>query len=158
MPRAGTLSDVTVFERDAEGNLVAELAAPRADLAGRRLDAARRDPRRARRRARSITRTGWCGRGDLPPALLAAAIAHPRETPLSQLIAVIRAPGLGTQPGYRYMLWLQERLAAPLTTIAMILIIVALVRPTEGRAAQGWLLVSGVAVGFRLLGRSMAWC
>ena len=61
---------------------------------------------------------------------------------------MVRSPGLGTQPGYRYMLWLQERLAAPPTTVAMLLVIVALMRPTEGRAAQGWLIVLGVAIGF----------
>ena len=52
------------------------------------------------------------------------------------------------RPSYRYKLWLQERLAAPVTTIAMILIVVALARPVSGRAAQGWLIALGVAVGF----------
>ena len=85
---------------------------------------------------------------DLSPALLAAVLADPRETPLHQLVRVIRAHGLGTQPSYRYKLWLQARLAAPPTTIAMILIIVALARPLSGRTAQGWLIVIGVAVGF----------
>ncbi len=61
---------------------------------------------------------------------------------------MIGAYGLGTQPSYRYKLWLQARLAAPPTTIAMILIIVALARPLSGRTAQGWLIVIGVAVGF----------
>jgi lipopolysaccharide export system permease protein len=144
---AGALSDVTIFERDAAGNLIAVTAAPRA---------AHRDGRWLLEDAsRSVLASGeiehhdrlvWAG--ELAPALLAAAIAHPRETPLRQLLAVVRSPGLGTQPGYRYMLWLQERLAAPPTTIAMLLIIVALMRPTEGRAAQGWLLVLGVAIGF----------
>ena len=145
--RAGTLSDVTVFERDPDGNLIAELAAPRAEWQGGGWtlhDATRVELGSGR--VDHADRLVWPG--DLPPALLGAAIAHPRETPLGQLVAVIRAPGLGTQPAYRYMLWLQERLAAPATTIAMILIIVALVRPTEGRAAQGWLLVAGVATGF----------
>jgi lipopolysaccharide export system permease protein len=143
----GTMSDVTLFERDADGNLVAEVVAPRADW------------RDGRWTLHDVTRTtlasgvvdhqdelAWPGK--LPPKLIGAAIAQPRETPLSQLIAVTRSPGLGTQPAYRYMLWLQERLAAPPTTIAMLLIIVALMRPTEGRAAQGWLIVLGVAVGF----------
>jgi len=91
-------------------------------------------------------RMSWAG--DLDPSLLAAVIAHPRETPLRQLLQVNRAPGLGTQPSYRYKLWLQERLAAPVTTIAMILVVVALARPSSGRAAQGWLIAMGVAVGF----------
>ncbi len=144
---AGTLSDVAIFERDADGNLIALIAAPRAE---------HRDGRWALHEAtRTELASGAIERadrlvwpGELAPGLLAAAIAHPRETPLRQLLAVVRSPGLGTQPGYRYMLWLQERLAAPPTTIAMLLIIVALMRPTEGRAAQGWLIVLGVATGF----------
>jgi lipopolysaccharide export system permease protein len=64
------------------------------------------------------------------------------------LLRVIRTPGLGTQPRYRYMLWLQERLAAPATTVAMMMVIVGLVRPSGGRTAQGWLIAMGVAVGF----------
>ena len=91
-------------------------------------------------------RLDWAN--DLDPALLASAIAHPRETPLRQLLQVILAPGLGTQPRYRYMLWLQERLAAPVTTVAMMMVVVGLVRPSGGRAAQGWLIAMGVAVGF----------
>ena len=136
-----------MFERDAAGNLIAAIAAPRADWQDGRWTL--RDATRAGLGSGAVEHEDalvWPG--DLAPALLAAAIAHPRETPLRQLLAVIRAPGLGTQPGYRYMLWLQERLAAPPTTIAMILIIVALMRPTEGRAAQGWLIAMGVAVGF----------
>jgi lipopolysaccharide export system permease protein len=144
---AGEMRDVALFERDGEGNLIAASTAPRADWrdGGWTLH----DVSRALLAAgetEHLTELAWPG--DLPPALLAAAIAPPRETPLRQLIEVVRSPGLGTLPAYRYMLWLQERLAAPLTTIAMIMVIVALVRPTEGRAAQGWLIVAGVATGF----------
>ena len=145
--KAGELRDVTLFERDPEGNLVAASTAPRADWQGDGWTL--HEVRRALLAAGRVERLDelrWPG--DVPPALLGAAIAPPRETPLRQLIEVVRSPGLGTQPAYRYMLWLQERLAAPLTTIAMIMVIVALMRPTEGRAAQGWLIVLGVATGF----------
>jgi lipopolysaccharide export system permease protein len=144
---AGEIQDVILFERDAEGNLIAASTAPRADWRDGRWTL--EDVSRtlfAEGRVDHLDTLAWPG--DLPPSLLAAAIAQPRETPLLQLIEVVRSPGLGTQPAYRYMLWLQERLAAPPTMIAMVLIIVALMRPTEGRAAQGWLLVVGVAVGF----------
>jgi lipopolysaccharide export system permease protein len=144
---AGELSAVTLFRRDPQGNLIAEVEA----AGGTVEDGAWV--------LHDVTRS-WVGTGvverqerlvwtnDLEPALLAAVIAHPRETPLRQLIQVIRRPGLGTQPGYRYRLWLQERIAAPATTVAMMLVIVALVRPSAGRAAQGWLIAMGVAVGF----------
>jgi lipopolysaccharide export system permease protein len=85
---------------------------------------------------------------DLDPRRLASVLADPRETPLRDLLRAVRAPGLGTRPSYRYKLWLQERLAAPVTTVAMILIVIALARPLSGRAAQGWLIALGVAVGF----------
>ena len=144
---AGELRGVTLFRRDREGNLIAEVEAAGATVE----DGAwvLHDVTRAWVGTGAVehqARLAWTN--DLDPALLAAAIAHPRETPLRQLLQVIRTPGLGTQPGYRYRRWLQERLAAPATTVAMMLVIVALVRPSAGRAAQGWLIAMGVAVGF----------
>jgi lipopolysaccharide export system permease protein len=146
-PAAGRIDGVTVFQRDPDGNLVARLAAPSATYedGGWTLHDV----------TRSLVGPGvvehqdrlrWSD--DLDPKLLASVLADPRETPLSELLRAIRAQGLGTQPSYRYKLWLQERLAAPVTTIAMILIVVALARPLSGRAQQGWLIAFGVAVGF----------
>jgi lipopolysaccharide export system permease protein len=144
---AGRIDGVTVFRRDAEGNLAARLTAASAtyeDGAWVLHDVTRSgigpDPVEHQDRLR------WSD--DLDPQLLASVLADPRETPLVQLVRAIRAPGLGTRPSYRYKLWLQARLAAPVTTVAMILIVVALARPLSGRAAQGWLIALGVAVGF----------
>ena len=144
---ARELAGVTIFRRDPEGNLIAALEAAGASY------------KDGAWRLRDVTRSavgsgavehedGLSWASDLEPALLAAVIAHPRETPLRQLLQVSRAPGLGTQPGYRYKLWQHERLAAPATTIAMLMVVVALARPSGGRAAQGWLIAMGVAVGF----------
>jgi lipopolysaccharide export system permease protein len=146
-PGRGRLEGVTIFERDPEGNLVAELEAPSAtyEHGGWTLQ----DATRARIGSAVVeheARLRWSD--DLSPSLLKAVLADPRETPLHQLARVIRGHGLGTQPSYRYKLWLQARLAGPPTTIAMILIIVALARPLSGRTAQGWLIAIGVAVGF----------
>ena len=144
---ARELDGVTIFRRDPEGNLIAEIEAAGASYE----DGAWRlyDVTRSWVGSGAVVhedRLNWAG--DLDPALLAAVIVHPRETPLRQLLQVNQAPGLGTQPSYRYKLWQQERLAAPVTTIAMILVVVALARPSSGRAAQGWLTAMGVAVGF----------
>jgi lipopolysaccharide export system permease protein len=144
---AGELGGVTIFRRDRQGNLIAEIEAASASYEDGSWSL--HDVTRSRLGAGAVEhedRLSWAG--DLDPGLLAAVIAHPRETPLRQLIQVNRVPGLGTQPSYRYKLWLQERLAAPATTIAMILVVVALARPSGGRAAQGWLIAMGVAVGF----------
>ena len=146
-PGAGRIDGLTILRRDPEGNLVARLAAPSATYedGGWILH----DVTWSWVRSGEIEqqdRVRWSD--GLEPELLASVLAEPREASLSQLLRALRAPGLGTQPSYRYKLWLQERLAAPVTTVAMILIIVALARPLSGRAAQGWLIALGVAVGF----------
>ncbi|HSA82780.1 MAG TPA: LptF/LptG family permease [Geminicoccaceae bacterium] len=144
---SGELGGVTIFRRDPEGNLIAEIEAASASYEGGAWQL--RDVTRSWVGTGAVdheARLSWAG--DLEPALLAAVIAHPRETPLRQLMQVNQAPGLGTQPSYRYKLWLQERLAAPATTVAMILVVVALARPPGGRSPQGWLIGMGVAVGF----------
>jgi lipopolysaccharide export system permease protein len=144
---ADELHGVTIFRRDRQGNLIAEIEA-----AGARVENGAwvlRDVTRSAVASGVVEHQeslDWAN--DLDPTLLAAVIAPPRETPLRQLLRVIRTPGLGTQPRYRYMLWLQERLAAPATTVAMMMVIVGLVRPSGGRTAQGWLIAMGVAVGF----------
>ena len=146
-PGAGRIDGLTILRRDPDGNLVARLAAPSATYedGGWILH----DVTWSWVRSGEIEqqdRVRWSD--GLEPELLASVLAEPREASLSQLLRALRAPGLGTQPSYRYKLWLQERLAAPVTTVAMILIIVALARPLSGRAAQGWLIALGVAVGF----------
>jgi lipopolysaccharide export system permease protein len=146
-PAARRIDGVTVFQRDPKGNLAAELTASSAtydDGAWTLHDVTRSQVSPAAVEHEADLR--WSD--DLDPQLLASVLADPRETPLIQLLRAIRAPGLGTRPSYRYKLWLQARLAAPVTTIAMILIVVALARPLSGRAAQGWLIALGVAVGF----------
>lgn len=143
---AGRLDGVTIFQRDEEDNLIVEIKATTAihHNGGWTLQ--------------DVPRS-WVGSGivehqdqlswsdDLEPALLASTVIHPRNTPWTRLFRILHAPGLGTQPAYRYKLWLQERLAAPpATTIAMILIVVALARPFRGRTTQG--LVITIGVGF----------
>jgi lipopolysaccharide export system permease protein len=146
---AGRIDGVTVFRRDAEGNLLARLTAASAtyeDGAWVLHDVTRSRVGPGPDPVEHQDRLRWSD--DLDPQLLGSVLADPRETPLAQLVRAIRAPGLGTRPSYRYKLWLQARLAAPVTTVAMILIVVALARPLSGRAAQGWLIALGVAVGF----------
>lgn len=146
-PGAGRLDGVTIFQRDKEGNLIAELTASSATYDDGKWTL--NDVTRAPIGPGAVERVAhlrWSD--DLSPTLLAAGLAEPREMPISRLLQVIQAPGLGTQPSYRYKLWLQARVAAPPTTIAMILIIVAMARPLSGRKAQGWLIAIGVSVGF----------
>jgi lipopolysaccharide export system permease protein len=146
-PAAGRIEGVTVYRRDPEGNLAARLSAASAtyeDGGWTLHDVSRSEVRPAV--VEHADRLRWSDA--LDPELLGSVLADPRETRLGDLLRVIRTPGLGTQPSYRYKLWLQARLAAPVTTVAMLLIVVALARPLSGRAAQGWWIALGIAVGF----------
>lgn len=141
------LIGVTVFERDPQGNLVAQIEAANAVHEGTGWvlhDLTRTSI--ATGTVERLDRLAWPA--DLDPNALVPALAHPRETPLAGLIEVSRTPGLGTQPAYRYELWLHERIAAPLTTVAMILLTVALARPVRNRVGQGLWLATGVGVGY----------
>jgi lipopolysaccharide export system permease protein len=143
----GRIQGVTIFQRDPEGNLAVRLTAQSATYENGAWilhDVTRSEVRPGLVEHEDHLR--WSN--DLDPQLLASVLADPRETPLRDLLRAVHAPGLGTRPSYRYKLWLQERLAAPVTTVAMILIAIALARPLSGRAAQGWLIALGVAVGF----------
>ncbi len=144
---AGKLNGVTIFRRDREGNLVEQIDAAAAihgqdswlleDVSRSEVGAGT---------VEHLDQLAWPSR--LDPTLILATIAHPRETSAAKLLQVLWSPGLGTQPTYRYQVWLQERLAAPATTILLVMLGVALARPLRGGAAQGLLLAAGIAVGF----------
>ena len=78
--------------------------------------------------------------------LLLSAATHPKES-LFGGISVSDRSDLGTQPLYRYKLWLHERLAGPVTTMVLIMLTVALVQPFESRTGAH-LLAIWLAAGF----------
>jgi lipopolysaccharide export system permease protein len=80
--------------------------------------------------------------------MLLAAASHPKETPLSGLLSISAQSDLGTQPRYRYRVWLHERLASPVTTVVLIILTVALAQPFERGTGRGFLLALWLATGF----------
>jgi lipopolysaccharide export system permease protein len=148
-PDQGELRGVTIFQRDQEGNLIAKIEAARAvaqgdswilyDVARSRVGSAVVD---------RSDRMRWGG--DLAPGDLDVLITSPREMPLADLLRVLRHPGLGSQPKYRYETALHERLAGPLTTAMLLFLTVALARPPHGRATQTALIAGGLGGGFLL--------
>ena len=80
--------------------------------------------------------------------LLLSAATHPKETSLAGLLSVSDRSDLGTQPSYRYKLWLHERLAGPVTTMILVMLTVALAQPFESRTGRGILLAIWLAAGF----------
>jgi lipopolysaccharide export system permease protein len=143
------LRNLTIFRRDADGNLTAKIQAARAVAQGDRwmlFDVARSEVASAS--VDTAASMPWAG--DLDAADLDTLIASPSEMPLRDLLRVIEQPELGSQPIYRYATWLHERLAAPVTTAMLLLLTVALARPPHGRATQGMLVAIGIGLGFLL--------
>ena len=156
-PERAELRGVTIFRRDADGNLTAKIQAARAVAEGDRwmlFDVARSEVASAS--VETAARMPWAG--DLDPADLEALIAKPSEMRLIDLLRVLNRPELGSQPVYRYATWLHERAGRPLTTAMLLLLTVALARPPRGRATQGRLVAIGIGVGFLLWTLRVAWC
>jgi lipopolysaccharide export system permease protein len=148
-PDRAELHGLTIFQRDADGNLVAKIEAARAVADGDSWilrDVTRSEVGSAV--VETAPRMTWSG--DLAPGDLDVLITNPPEMPLFELLRVITHPELGSQPAYRYGTWLHERLAGPVTTAMLVLLTVALARPPKGRGAQGMLIAIGIAVGFLL--------
>jgi lipopolysaccharide export system permease protein len=148
-PVRAEVRDLTIFRRDADGNLSAKIQAARAVAEGdgwMLFDVARSEVASAS--VDTAARMPWAG--DLDAADLDTLIANPAEMPLIDLLRVIGRPELGSQPTYRYETWLHERLAAPVTTAMLLLLTVALARPPHGRATQGMLVTIGIGLGFLL--------
>jgi lipopolysaccharide export system permease protein len=141
------LEGVTIFRRDGAGNLLERIEAETAVY--REGDWSLQEVRRstpgepAEIEARPL---GWPQGMSLD--LLLAAAAHPKETPLYRLLSISEQSDLGTQPGYRYKLWLHERLAGPVTTMVLIMLTVALAQPFESRTGRSMLLAAWLGVGF----------
>jgi lipopolysaccharide export system permease protein len=144
---ADRLQNVTIFRRDGAGNLLERIEAETAVYRGGdwSLQGVRRSTpgEPAEIEAQPL---GW-PQGMSLDFLLSAA-THPKETSLIGLINVGDRSDLGTQPGYRYRLWLHERLAGPVTTLVLIMLTVALAQPFESRTGRGMLLAAWLAVGF----------
>jgi lipopolysaccharide export system permease protein len=141
------LEGVTIFRRDPDGNLLERIEARSAvyrdgtwSLEGVRRTA---PGQRAEIAAEPLD---WPQ--GLSPDLLLAASVHPKETPLIGLLRVSAQSDLGTQPGYRYRVWLQERLAGPFTTMILIILTVGLAQPFESATGRGVLLAIWLATGF----------
>jgi lipopolysaccharide export system permease protein len=148
-PRHRELRGVTIFQRDQDGNLTAKIEAARAEAEGDTwllYDTVRSKVGSAV--VETAARMPWSG--DLAPGDLEVLATSPPEMPLFDLLRVVRHPGLGTQPAYRYQTWLHERLASPVTTAMLLFLTVALARPPRGRATQGAVIAFGIGIGFLL--------
>ncbi len=142
----GVLEDVSVFERDAAGGLVARLDAPRAvheDGTWWLEDVDRRDV--ATTGITRAERIRWSV--PLAPGHIAALVTNPRELTLAALKDISQRPGLGAYPAYVYDLRLQRKFAEPAAIIVIFLFTIPLVqryrRPSGGAVVVGIGLLCG---------------
>ncbi|HEX5078470.1 MAG TPA: LptF/LptG family permease [Geminicoccaceae bacterium] len=144
---ADRLENLTIFRRDGAGNLLERIEAKTAVYRDGRwsLQSVRRSApgEPAEIEAEPL---GWPQGMSLD--LLLSAAAHPKETPFLRLLEISSRSDLGTQPSYRYRLWLHKRLAGPVTTMILIMLTVALAQPFETRTGRGILLAIWLGAGF----------
>jgi lipopolysaccharide export system permease protein len=144
---ADQLDGVTIFRRDTDGNLLERIQAKTATYRDGNwtLQGVKRSAPGEQTPIEAAP-LGWPE--GLSMDLLLSAASHPKETPLTGLLSVSNRSELGTQPSYRYKLWLHERLAGPVITMVLIMLTVALAQPFESRTGRGFLLAIWLASGF----------
>ena len=143
------LTDLTIFRRDAAGNLVERIEAAKADYQDGvwiLADARRTGPDSTEQE--DIGRYEW--HGGLQPEMLDSITAHPRETPVASLLRVRGEVGIGNQPSYLYDLWVHERFARPINTMLMLFLTVALAFPFGRQGGSGLWFAGAIGLGFSL--------
>jgi lipopolysaccharide export system permease protein len=143
--RAGTLFDIMIFQRTADGALVQQIAAASARPEGDAWLLSDVTVLSAET-ARTVRLPGlrWEGRIDLENLPLLAK--GYRELKFSEIRRLIDNHGFGQQPAYLANTWFYYRLAGGLTPLLMIGLVVSLAR-WKGRSF-GSLLLTGMATGF----------
>lgn len=146
------LLGVTIYRRDAEGNLLAQVMSPRAryengrwvlsDVATYEVDSAAPDAMPQRQlQAQLILETSM-----LTPDNFIDASATPASLPLSELLRLTINPGLGSFPDYVYAMWVHKRISLPLIVFVMALLAI----PVAGGLQRSGGTISAFAIGVAL--------
>jgi lipopolysaccharide export system permease protein len=142
-----TLSDFTIFERGAEGELLARLDVASARYAGNAWELADVTVRASDGApVRHEARREW--RIDLDPEGLSKLWAHPRNLSVGQIRRFAEGAGEGMWAPHLYRTWLYEKLADCFVPLLMLLLSVAMAQQSERVGRVELLLLSGVAIGF----------
>lgn len=143
--KAEELSGITIFERNADGAVIAVTTAESArpaqggwslfNTAQRRFDG--EAPR------------------DMPfwespqtPESLQLLLSPPRDLSVSDLLALSKMRGSGSRPSGAYQLWALNRLLLPLTVIGFLILAVPVMQVFGRRSNADLAVAAGVAVGF----------
>lgn len=142
-----TLSGVTIFRRNPEGNLIERISAGSAhfvDGAWMLYDVQRFMV--ADGQTQNVEVMPWDGQ--IQPALFASLSAHPRELTWLEMKQFADDRDLGNRPRYYYQTWLHKKIASPVASILMILIAVPLAQRFSREGTLAPMFVTGVAIGF----------
>ncbi|MGD1880651.1 MAG: LptF/LptG family permease [Kiloniellaceae bacterium] len=142
-----SLSDFAIFQRDAEGHLLARLDVAAAHYAGGTwelsdITVASADGGLPRHEARRAWPLG------LDPGSLDHLSAHPRERSSGQTLRFAGGDGQGTWAPYLYQTWLYEKLSACLVPLLMLLLSAALAQRTQRAGHVELLFLFGALAGF----------
>jgi len=145
--RGDTLDSFTVFQRNAEGDLLG------------RLDVGSAQYSEGVWQLRDITLTGGDGGAPryeaqrdwvigLDPDSLSHLASHPRHLSFDQIRRFADGDGQGTWAPYLYQTWLYEKLTTCLVPLLMLLLSAALAQQTQRAGRLGLLFLGGAAIGF----------
>jgi lipopolysaccharide export system permease protein len=144
---AASLSDFTVFQRDADGNLLGRLDVGEARYAD------------GLWRLSNVTVTSGDGRPPhleatrdwpigLTPESLSHLSAHPRNLSFVQTWRFAGGDGQGTWAPYLYQTWLYEKLTTCLVPLLMLFLCAALAQQTQRHGHIELLFLFGAVLGF----------
>lgn len=145
--RSTKLEDVVIFRRDAEGLLLEQIHAEKAELSGDRWELtnavvytrAQMAPARVERMVYS---------GIIRPAAKGARSGDPEEMSVKELSYFIDNAGFGIKPTYVYETWRYKRLSLFLSSFLMIALCVPLASRFRRGGGIGMFFIVGVGLGW----------
>ncbi len=143
---AQMLKDVTLFRRSSEGALVERLSGVNGYFQEGRLvleDVIR--TRLGEPQPEHLDRYEDDTSIDMKTVL--ALVGHPREISWAQVRRLASQPTIGNRPFFLYRLWLNKRVAAPIGTLAVIILVIPLVQRFDRRVNHIVTLLVGVGAG-----------
>ena len=144
---AARFTDITIFRRDAQGLLLERIDAPSASTSEDGLtlkNAVRREV--ADGTTTTVAEMRW--RGVIDFTTIDLLSREPRDLRLHELARVIDNAGFGQRPTALYRTWFHVRLAAALQPLLMLLLSVSLIPAYSRTGSIGWLLFTGITIGF----------
>lgn len=141
------LVGVTIFHRDADGNLIERITAATAryEHGGWILEDVERLTI-AENVTDTMSQLPWEGR--LRPALFVSIATHPRELSFGEVKRFVDDDSFGNRPPYFYRTWFHKKMATPVASIFMILLAIPLAQRFQRQGGVALMLTVGIAFGF----------